>query len=216
MKKNEKVVSYKSSNTYSTLNSLTGKTKNIWLVCHGIGYLSRYFLKYFDELDPVENYIIAPQAQSKYYLGSKYTHVGACWLTKENTTEDVRNVLRYLDEVLKEEDLPNNINFIALGYSQGVSVICRYIASRKLKCDQLVLMSGGIPKELDPEDFVFLAGETKISMFYGTEDEYLNDVRLKYEKQRFKELFGDSAKIVSFKGKHELKKECLETIMDGY
>ena len=214
MNKKEKEVSYNISNTYTTLNSLTNNTKNIWLVCHGIGYLSRYFLKYFDELDPGKNYIIAPQAQSKYYLGSKYTHVGASWLTKENTTEEISNVLRYLDAVLNAEEFPNNINFIVLGYSQGVSVVSRYIASRKLKCDHLVLMSGGIPKELDPEDFAFFNGETKVSMYYGNEDEYLNDERLNYEKQRFKKLFGDSAKIISFKGKHELKKECLFTIIE--
>jgi predicted esterase len=173
MNKIEKEVSYNISNTYSTLNSLTGKTNTVWLVCHGIGYLSRYFLKYFDELNPDENYIIAPQAQSKYYLGSRYTHVGASWLTKENTTEEIKNILRYLDAVLIAEKLPKDINFIVLGYSQGVSVVSRYLASRKLKCSHLVLMSGGIPKELKPDDFEYLKGETEVSMFYGTKDEYL-------------------------------------------
>ena len=112
MNKLEKEVSYNISNTYSTLNSLTKKTKNVWLVCHGIGYLSRYFLKYFDELDPDENYIIAPQAQSKYYLGSKYTHVGASWLTKENTSQEIKSMMRYLDAVLEAENFPERINLI--------------------------------------------------------------------------------------------------------
>ncbi len=214
MNKIEKEVSYTISNSYTTLNSLTDKTKNVWLVCHGIGYLSRYFLKYFNELDALENFIIAPQAQSKYYLGSKYTHVGASWLTKENTSQEIRSVMRYLDAVLEVEKFPKSINFIALGYSQGVSVICRYVASRKLKCNQLVLMSGGIPKELEPQNFEFLRGETEVSMFYGTEDEYLNEERLNYEKQRFTELFGDSTNIIAFDGKHELKKECLATLIE--
>jgi predicted esterase len=214
MNKIEKEVSYTISNSYTTLNSLTDKTKNVWLVCHGIGYLSRYFLKYFNELDALKNFIIAPQAQSKYYLGSKYTHVGASWLTKENTSQEIRSVMRYLDAVLEVEKFPKSINFIALGYSQGVSVICRYVASRKLKCNQLVLMSGGIPKELEPQNFEFLRGETEVSMFYGTEDEYLNEERLNYEKQRFTELFGDSANIIAFDGKHELKKECLATLIE--
>jgi len=214
MNKTEKEVSYNISNTYSTLNSLTSKTHTVWLVCHGIGYLSRFFLKYFDALDPDENYIIAPQAQSKYYLGSKYTHVGASWLTKENTIVEIGNVLRYLDAVLKAEKFQNKLNFIVLGYSQGVSVVSRYVASRKLRCDQLVLMSGGIPKELKSASFDFMKGKTKVSMFYGTEDEYLNEERLKYEKQRFKELFGAAAKIIPFEGKHELNKECLATLVE--
>ena len=103
MKREEKQVSYQITNTYSTLNKHTSKTKNVWLVFHGIGYLSRYFLKYFKDLNPEENYIIAPQAQSKYYLNNKYTHVGASWLTKENTEEEFENVLNYLKEVFKAE-----------------------------------------------------------------------------------------------------------------
>jgi hypothetical protein len=51
-------------------------------------------------------------------------------------------------------------------------------------------------------------------MFYGTEDEHLNEERLKYEKQLFRELFGDSANIIAFEGKHELKKECLATLIE--
>lgn len=209
----EKEVIYNSTNTYSTLNTLTGKTKNIWFVCHGIGYLSRFFLKYFDELNSEENYIIAAQAQSKYYLGSKYRHVGASWLTKENTTKEIDNVIRYFDAVLDAEKLPKNINFIVLGYSQGVSVVTRYVAKRKLKCSNLVLMSGGIPKELESHDFEFLKETTKVSLIYGTDDEYLNEEHMVYEKKRFYELFGNTAIITVFEGKHEVKKEVLNALV---
>lgn len=85
MNPTEKQVSYNITNSYCTLNERTSKTKNVWIVFHGIGYLSKYFLKYFKGLDPEENYIIAPQAASKYYLNGKYTHVGASWFTKDNT-----------------------------------------------------------------------------------------------------------------------------------
>ncbi len=209
----EKEVIYNSTNIYSTLNTLTGKTKNIWFVCHGIGYLSRFFLKYFDELNSEENYIIAAQAQSKYYLGSKYRHVGASWLTKENTTKEIDNVIRYFDAVLDAEKLPKNINFIVLGYSQGVSVVTRYVAKRKLKCSNLVLMSGGIPKELESHDFEFLKETTKVSLIYGTDDEYLNEEHMVYEKKRFYELFGNTAIITVFEGKHEVKKEVLNALV---
>ena len=209
----EKEISYKSTNTYATLNGLTDKTQNVWFVCHGIGYLSKYFLNYFKELDTVKNYIIAPQAPSKYYLGSKYKHVGASWLTKENTVKEIKNVMRYFDAVLENEKLPNNINLIVLGYSQGVSVATRYVASRQLKCSQLVLMSGSIPKELESHDFKFLKGKTKVSLVYGTQDEYLNKEIMIYEKQRFYELFGDNTKIIPFEGKHEVKKEVLKSLV---
>ena len=74
----EKQVSYKTTNTYTTLNTFTEKTTTIWMVCHGLGYLSTYFIDHFKGLSPDANYIIAPQAPSKYYQDKSYTYIGAC------------------------------------------------------------------------------------------------------------------------------------------
>lgn len=133
MNSTEKETSYITTNSYSTLNTLTPKTKTVWFVCHGIGYLSRYFINYFKELNPEENYIIAPQAQSKYYITPKFKHVGSSWLTKENTAKETENVMSYFDAVLKAEQIPNNVNLIIAGFSQGVSVTMRYVAKKKKK-----------------------------------------------------------------------------------
>lgn len=208
----EKEISYKTTNSYSTLNALTKKTKNVWFVCHGMGYLSRYFLKYFKELHPDENYIIAPQAQSKYYIPPAFKHVGASWLTKENTLKETENVLRYFDAVLDEENITKDKNLIILGYSQGVSVAMRYVATRQLQCNQLVLMSGGIPKELNAKDFKFLK-DTKVTMIYGTQDEYLNEERMQYETKRVNELFGNNVSIIPFNGKHIVNVELINSLL---
>ena len=196
----EKEISYRTTNSYSTLNTLGDHTKNVWLVCHGMSYLSRYFLKYFKHLNPEENYVIAPQAQSKFYIQPEFKHVGASWLTKENTLKETENVLRYLDAVLEAEQIPADKNLIVAGYSQGVSIAMRYVASRKFQCNQLVLMSGGIPKELVATDFEFLNAD--VTLIYGTKDEFLNEERIAYEKERAVELFGDAVKIMPFDGKH--------------
>ncbi len=204
----EKKLSYQISNSYSTLNKFTSKTKNVWVVFHGIGYLSRYFLKYFKELDPEENYIIAPQAQSKYYLNDEYRHVGASWLTKENTEADIENLLGYLEAVYTAEALQNAPNLILMGYSQGVSVATRWVARNKIECSQLILCSGGLPVELETEDFEFLTN-TKVTMIYGTKDEFLNEERLKKEHAKAKGLFGEKLEIISFEGGHEVNVELI-------
>src|SRR5690606_12184248 len=211
MKTTEKKVSYQITNSYSTLNDFTLNTKNVWVVLHGIGYLSRYFLKYFKDLDPIENYVIAPQAQSKYYLDNEYRHVGASWLTKENTEAETENVLNYLDEVYKVESLQDAPNLIILGYSQGVSIATRWIARNKTECNHLILHSGGLPKELQPEDFVFL-DHTKVTMIYGTKDEFMNEERLKTEGARAKELFGDRHEVISFEGGHEVSVDLIKKL----
>lgn len=201
MNSEEKEISYKTSNSYSTLNKLTEHTKHVWFVCHGMGYLSRYFLKYFKSLNPKENYVIAPQAPSKYYIQPKM-YVGANWLTRDNTEAGTRNIMNYFDAVFENENIPSDINVIVFGYSQGVSVAMRYMVRRQLQCSQLVLHSGGIPKELTAEDFNYLNSDTKIKLIYGTNDEYLDEARIQLETERAYELFGDRVTILPFEGKH--------------
>jgi predicted esterase len=211
MNSEEKEISYTSTNSYSTLNTINEKTKNVWFVCHGMGYLSRYFLKYFENLDPLENYFIAPQAQSKYYIPPKYKHVGASWLTKENTKKETENVMHYFDAIFEAEQIPNNVNLIIMGYSQGVSVAMRYLALRHLNCSQLILHSGGIPKELTAKNFSFL--NAQVSLIYGDDDEYLNKDRMLEEKKRALELFGNSLKILPFEGKHEVNVDLITSLV---
>lgn len=197
----EKEITYASSNSYSTLNKLTEHTKTVWFVCHGMGYLSRFFLRYFKNLNTEENYIIAPQAPSKYYIQPKM-HVGSNWLTKDNTASETENIMNYFDAIFKTEQIPNNVNLIILGYSQGVSVAMRYLAKRQLQCSQLVLHSGGIPKELTTKDFKYLSEDTEVKLIYGTKDEYLDEARIQLESERAKDLFGNKVSFMPFNGKH--------------
>jgi predicted esterase len=201
MNSEEKEITYTTHNSYSTLNTLTERTKTVWFVCHGMGYLSRYFLRYFKALDTEENYIIAPQAPSKYYIQPKM-HVGANWLTRDETEAGMKNILNYFDSVFEAEQIPDDINLIIFGYSQGVSVSMRYAAKRKLQCSQLILHSGGIPKELTTEDFEYLSPDTKVKLIYGTEDQYLDADRIALESLKAEALFGDRVTVLPFDGKH--------------
>ncbi len=212
MSPDEKQVSYKITNTYMTLNEHTSKTKNVWIVFHGIGYLSKFFLKYFKGLDPEENYIIAPQAASKYYLNGKYTHVGASWFTKENTLLEVENAMNYLDEIYQVENLESVTNLIVLGYSQGVSVATRWVSKREINCSQLILCSGGLPKELKPEDFNHLK-ESKATMIYGTKDPFMDEERLKQEQDHALKLFPNNLIVIPFEGVHEMKPSLIESLV---
>lgn len=212
MSTSENYVSYETTNTYSTLNEYTAKTKNVWVVFHGIGYLSRYFLRHFKNLDPEANYIIAPQAQSKYYLSNEYRHVGASWLTKENTEAEIENVLKYLNEVYKKENLAAVPNLILLGYSQGVSVATRWVARRKIEPSQLIIHSGKIPAELEPGEFKFLK-KTKVKLIYGTEDPYLTEEDLTTEKKHAENLFGENLGFIPFEGGHEIREDIIQNFV---
>ncbi|WP_150451803.1 alpha/beta hydrolase [Arenibacter lacus] len=210
----EKEVTYTSTNTYLTLNTLSDNTKNVWIVLHGIGFLSRYFINYFKGLPENENYIIAPQAPSKYYLGNNYKHVGASWLTKEKTTLETGNVLRYLDQVLINEQVPEDCRLIVLGFSQGVSVATRWVAKSKIPCNELILYAGGIPAELSPEDFEFLMpSNPEIKIVVGDSDQFLSPERMAKEHLRIESLFKGKAKLVPFEGGHEVKRTVINQLI---
>lgn len=213
MHKQEKKVFYQTSNIYSTLNNFSTQTKSTWLVCHGLGYLSRFFITYFKTLNPAENYIIAPQAPSKYYQSSSFKYVGSSWLTKENTQAETKNVLAYLDAVYEAEK--NNIseNLIIFGFSQGVSVSMRWMASRKIEPKVLVIYAGSIPKELKPSDFSYLKNPN-VKVIYGLEDQYITAEKIKSEREFAENLFGkENIEIIPFEGKHEVKSAMIEKII---
>lgn len=208
----QKEASFNATNTYSTLNTLSEKTKNVWIVFHGMGYLSKYFINYFSELNADENYIIAPQAPSKYYQDKSFKHVGASWLTRENTAAETSNILNYLDSVFDKEISGIIPNFIVLGYSQGVSIATRWVASRKIQCDTLILHSGAIPNELKPADFEFLKESAKVIYLYGDKDQYITEAKKTEESLKSNKLFKDRLSIEVFEGIHEVNKDFLLSI----
>lgn len=205
----QKEVTYTTTNTYHTLNELTEKTKNVWMVFHGMGYLSKYFINYFSELNAEENFIIAPQAPSKYYQGNDFKHVGASWLTRENTQLETQNILKYIDAIYEKELAKTTANLIVMGYSQGVSIATRWVASRKVQCDKLILHSGGIPNELQPNDFEFLKKDAEVIYLYGNKDQYITEARETEEKLKGTKLFQDRLNIEVFDGIHEVNRELL-------
>jgi len=207
-----KKVTYQTTNTYSTLNTLSSKTKNIWIVCHGIGFLSKYFISYFKDLDADENYIIAPQAPSKYYQTKAYKYVGASWLTKENRDIEIENVLNYLEAVMNIENLPKDKRIILLGFSQGVSIVTRWMAKRNIVCDHLVIHSGSIPTEFDATNFRYLPN-LKTTIIFGDEDEYLTPNKIKSQLTYAQSIFPNSPELIEFNGGHVMHSESLEKLV---
>ncbi len=198
----EKNTSYLHTNTYVTLNELTDETTHIWLVFHGMGYLSKYFIHYFNGLDPQKHYVISPQAPSKYYQDSSFKRIGASWLTRENTKQETTNIMNYIDAIYETEIKNSNKKLVLMGYSQGVSIVTRWLAHSKVDCSHLVLHSGGIPTELVASDFEFLNADTAIRLVYGTTDPYINEERLNEQKEMANRLFKHNLEILPFEGAH--------------
>jgi len=207
MKPTEQQISYQSTNTYATFGTFSETTKNVWIVFHGMGYLSRYFIKYFKGLDPATNYVIAPQAPSKYYQDKKFKYIGASWLTRENIELEKENSLAYVQTLWEFEKTKwqnENVNIIGLGYSQGASVLARWIAKHKIILNTVVLHSGAIPDELTATDFEHLPKKTEVTYIYGDKDEYITEARETEQRIKAASLFDNRLKVHVFQGNHEV------------
>lgn len=213
MEAEKHTVSYTSVNSYVSLNRLSPDTKYVWIAFHGMGHLSRYFLKYFEGLDPKSHYLLAPQAPSKYYLDAQFKHVGASWLTREDTAREMDNILSYLDALMAGVSFPPEAQRIIFGYSQGVSIALRWVVKRTVRCDHLILYAGGIPEELLPSEVAHLREQTRIRILVGDRDEYISPERWEKEKEKIKNLFEGKAEVDVFEGKHEIKKEIINTLL---
>jgi predicted esterase len=209
----KKNISYSTINSYHTQGELTENTETVWLVFHGLGYLSKYFLRYFSEL-PASNFVICPQAPSKYYQGTNFKHGGAAWLTKADTETDTTNVLNYIDAVYNKEVTAVPKKLIVLGYSQGVSIATRWLASRKIQCNHLILHSGGIPVELKKADFDYMDKNTLVTYLYGDKDPYITEARKTEEQLKGTNLFGKKLESIVFKGVHEVNKNYINSLSD--
>ncbi|TCI90657.1 alpha/beta hydrolase [Tenacibaculum sp. M341] len=210
----EKSITYQTTNTYETLNEYSQKTKNVWLVFHGIGYLSRFFIRHFSKLPSDENYIICPQAPSKYYKDANYKRVGASWLTKENTITETQNVLNYIDTIISNEQIDfDTVNFIVLGYSQGVSIATRWLALRKQFSSKLIMVSGVFPKELNKEDFNHLP-DLKTIHSVGLNDEIFDPKNVKKQEDRILSYFPNT-QFINHNGGHIFESDLLNEYLSA-
>ncbi|MEQ9297491.1 MAG: hypothetical protein RIF33_02960 [Cyclobacteriaceae bacterium] len=195
---------------------MTDHTNTIWIACHGYGQLARYFVKRFDVLDAVENFVIAPQGLSRFYSDGNYGKVGASWMTKESRELDLHNQRQYFDmlfdQTLSKVDW-GKCSLKLFGFSQGVTMISRLAAYKQLTFDQLILWAGGMPHEQTVADWEYLQATSKIDLVIGDKDEFFSQKTVDSQLAKVKELTGIDAKLTVFAGKHEVTREVLSQVV---
>lgn len=205
-----KTIAYQHTNTYEILNPITAETKNIWVCFHGLGYLAKYFKKYFTHLDETQNAVIIPQAPSKFYMGEAFKHVGACWLTRETTMLDMDNILNYINGIFNTERLTNDPRIVLFGYSQGVSIATRFLKQYHYPIKALIMHSGSIPHELNEQDGLhFKQHCNRFIHISGKQDEYVTPELIQRENAKIDMLFGTVCEIYRPEIKHVVDTELL-------
>lgn len=170
----DQTIDIKKTARYSTYgNPETADT--VWVVLHGYGQLTPYFIRKFHSLDPDNNFVIAPEGLHRFYLNGTSGRVGASWMTKEEREQDISDNINYLND-LKTNVIDQHVfnKKILLGFSQGGATACRWHEQGNFKADYFVLWASVFPPDLDISLASSIFHESNNYFVVGSKDEYYN------------------------------------------
>ena len=182
------------------------KIEQLWIVCHGYGQLANYFLKWFNPIINDKILIVAPEGFHRFYLEGFSGKVGASWMTKEDRLNDITDYKNFLDKVMLEiTPLLNSACYIhALGFSQGVATISRWVCHTKFKVDSLSIWAGKIPHDLSYDLFANKLNTLNLKLFYGNNDPFYSLKQVKNELNLIKEN-NINFSAFEYDGKHKIE-----------
>lgn len=215
----EKETSFDFRARYFTTGQLGPQTRQVWVVLHGYGQLSQYFIRKFNTLTSRQIYVIAPEGLSRFYLseltdqGRKDNRVGATWMTRENRLMDIDNYIRYLDAVFHRElaeytDTPVTM----FGFSQGCATACRWAVQGNIHFDRIILWAGIFPPDMDFSAAHDAMQGKEITMVCGRQDPYLTEERLAEFDELARKLQVTPKKLF-FDGRHEIAEDVLLNLL---
>jgi predicted esterase len=155
-----------------TYGQLTEKTKLAWIVTHGYGFLAEFFIKKFDCLNPDEHFVVVPEALNRFYLKDMSGRVGASWMTTEDRENEIKDYIKYLDNVYITLNLQKAPKIVGLGFSQGAATLARWFQHTQNRVDHLVFWGGSVPEDVLIQDKIKTAD---VYTVIGDEDEFITE-----------------------------------------
>jgi predicted esterase len=196
---------------YYTLGEINDQTRDIWLVLHGYGQLAEYFIRNFKNIHHTHNFVVAPEALSRFYLNETTGRTGATWMTKEDREYEIEDYIRYLDQIIHSLNIPKNIRLHVLGFSQGAATACRWALNTLHPVKTLICWAGFFPPDMKWDSPKYLDGEMKTYLLYGNMDEYVNDEMKKQIESKI-QMLKKKPNIIIFEGRHEIVEPTLYTL----
>jgi predicted esterase len=198
---------------YFTLGD-PGSAEHIWFALHGYGQLASTFLGYLATLDNGSRLIVAPEALSRFYLDDGKGPPGASWMTREDRENEISDYVRYLDQVCVEvmANCRGTARSYALGFSQGVATLGRWLDRGSTKHEAFCLWAGTLPQELAlTEPHPALAGR-RVALVAGHGDKYLRQDWLDLESGRMAQAAAGEVRRFPFHGGHRLDRTVLSSV----
>lgn len=189
-----------------TYGKLTEKTKLIWIVTHGYGFLAEYFIKKFEELNEEENFVIVPEALNRFYLKDLSGRVGASWMTTEDRENEINDYTLYLENVYETLISQNTAKIVGLGFSQGAATLARWAVKTQKRLNRIVFWGGTIPNDVFHE--VAKLNSMSPYLLVGDEDEYITEQKA-IDIMKGLDNIGLTISHIFYKGGHAILTEPL-------
>lgn len=198
---------------YATLGN-PGTHAQVWFGLHGYGQLAHRFLRYLAPLDDGSRLLVAPEGLHRYYVDHDAREVGASWMTSEDRLTDIEDYVDWLDRLYGHVVGPGageDPAVFALGFSQGVHTLCRWLALGDAEVDVGVLWGAGIPPDLDLSAHGDRLRRIRLFLVTGEEDEHFGPDALAATEARLEE-HGVLVETATFPGGHRLDRDVLERL----
>ena len=202
----KKQISIPKTHKYSQLGEFSEKTNTVWIVLHGYGMLSEFFIKKFECILNEKTVVIAPEGSNRFYLNNNYSRVGASWMTKVDKEKDIEDNISFIKTLYTKivDDIGhNNFKLKTLGFSQGGATLVRWIMSNSIKVDSLILWGSDIPKDSLTTQNKSRWSSINIKIVIGKKDEYISDENKKKVIDAVN-AYGLSYKLIEYDGPHKI------------
>ena len=202
----KKQISIPKTHKYSQLGEFSEKTNTVWIVLHGYGMLSEFFIKKFECILNEKTVVIAPEGSNRFYLNNNYSRVGASWMTKVDKEKDIEDNISFIETLYTKivDDIGhNNFKLKTLGFSQGGATLVRWIMSNSIKVDSLILWGSDIPKDSLTNQNKSRWSSINIKIVIGKKDEYISDENKKKVIDAVN-AYGLSYKLIEYDGPHKI------------
>ena len=213
----KKQISISKTGKYSQIGKCSKKINNVWIVLHGYGMLSEYFVKKFECIINETTLVIAPEATNRFYLGNNYNRVGASWMTKLDREQEISDNILFLDKlfsIIKKEIGHDNFKLNTLGFSQGGPALVRWLMSNKLNTNSLILWGSDIPKDSLVIENKSRWNSMNLKIVIGKNDEYINEEK-KQEFVGVVKSYGLKYDLIEYEGSHKIIEEELKKIANS-
>ena len=203
---------------YFQIGSAHDKVSTVWIVLHGYGMLSEFFIQKFDQIKDKNTLILAPEALNRFYIDTNYGRVGASWMTKEERQTDITENIRYLNGLMNsinKEIGHNRFKINVLGFSQGGATACRWVFNSEVKIENLIMWAGDIPKDTLIERNRKKWNSIKTHLVMGKQDKLINDKM----KAKFLKLVTDyklDYKLKLYDGDHRIYTDVLKELVKDF